>query len=113
MYDRTDIGLVDAHTEGIRSDNYSHFSGSPAVLAFDFVLMGQPGVIISGGYARTEDEIGQFTGASSGTDIDYRRTGCVAENTHKQFFFLLGVAHQIGYVRSRETERERSRGAQA
>ncbi len=76
------------HTEGIRSDNYAYFSGSPAVLAFDFVLMGQPGVIISGGYARTEDEIGQFTGASSGTDIDaIAEPGCVAENTHKQFFF--------------------------
>ena len=75
--DQANVGLVDAHAEGIRGDDGPQIAADEARLDVFLGLRGQAGVEVVGRYALGLEEGGQLFGVASRRRIDDGPAGCI------------------------------------
>lgn len=98
MNDQTDIGLVDAHTEGIGGYHNTDGAGSPTLLALVFFGLGESGMVADGTVAPGREPGGQFAAALAAAGVDDDGTGETVEDVAELAFLVVGRADHIGKV---------------
>ena len=80
--DQTDIGFVDAHTEGIGSYHDTHAVVLPVALSTVLVGMVESGMIEGGRESCVGEVFGNLASMATAAHIDDGRACCLAEETH-------------------------------
>ena len=106
MYDQADVGLVDAHAEGVRRDDDTAFARLPAVLAQVLGRVVQPGVVVVGGDACGGEQFGHFLGVAPAAGVDDGSAGDAAQDVQQFLAIVLGSADDVGQVGPLEAHAE-------
>ena len=92
---QSDVGLVNAHSEGVGSDDDAYPVVLPVALPLVFDGMLQSGVIVGCAEPRFVQVFGNLLGTSATAHIDNGRALCVVKNMYQ---FMKFVSHMCGQV---------------